>query len=92
MNEDQIEAEGIEQILSLINNEFGGWPILQGSNWDDSTFDFTRLLLKLNQYKYFIIYRANSQIDDRNSSVMGIRVRPIINFSLLCIIDCNILD
>jgi len=33
INETKIETDGIEPVLSLIN-ELGGWPILQGSSWN----------------------------------------------------------
>ncbi len=74
INETGIEVEGIEEILSLINNEFGGWPILQGSSWNSSLFNFSNLLIKLREYSHNIIYSCGTSIDDRNSSVYYIRV------------------
>ncbi|CAF3760157.1 unnamed protein product [Rotaria sp. Silwood1] len=50
VDEDGIEAEGIDTILSFVNTELGGWPILQGSTWNNATFNFSRILLKLNEY------------------------------------------
>lgn len=74
LDEDQIEREGITPILTLINNEFGGWPILQDSQWNSSAFDFTRLLLKLNEYNHFPLYVIASHTNEKNSSINGIRV------------------
>jgi hypothetical protein len=74
INETAIEFEGVEKILSLINNEFGGWPILQGSLWNTSSFNFSHLLFKLREYSHNIIYNCGTSIDDRNSSVYYIRV------------------
>lgn len=74
VHEEQIETDGIDTILSLINNEFGGWPIMQGFNWNNSNFNFAQLLIKLNEYNSFSFYAAATSINDKNSSSMGIRV------------------
>ncbi len=75
VDENQIETDGVDAILSLVNTELGGWPILQGSTWDSSTFNFSHLLLQLNEYNNYIIYKAGTEIDDKNSSITSIRVR-----------------
>ena len=74
LDEDRIEAEGIKSILTLIDTEFGGWPILQGSQWNSSAFNFTRLLLKLNEYNNFAIFVIATHTSEKNSSINGIRV------------------
>ncbi|CAF4462425.1 unnamed protein product, partial [Adineta steineri] len=68
INEEAIEEEGIDVILSFINTELGGWPILQGSTWDSSTFDLTNLLTKLGQYNVFTLYYVGTYPDEKNSS------------------------
>ncbi|CAF4325640.1 unnamed protein product, partial [Adineta steineri] len=67
INEQHIEDEGIDPILSLIDNEFGGWPVKQNS-WDDSTFNTSNLLLKLRQYSSNIIFGIGTSINDKNST------------------------
>ncbi|CAF3835985.1 unnamed protein product, partial [Adineta steineri] len=67
INEQHIEDEGISLVLSLINNEFGGWPIIQ-SSWDNSTFDLFNLLLKLRKYQNNIIFGIGTSIDEKNST------------------------
>ncbi|CAF1139433.1 unnamed protein product [Rotaria sordida] len=74
INETAIELEAINEILSFINNELGGWPILQGSSWNPSSFNLSRLLLKLREYSHNILYGCSTSPDDRNSSVYFIRV------------------
>jgi hypothetical protein len=81
IDEAKIDADGIEPILSLLNTELGGWPILQGSSWDSSKFNLTNLLLKLRQYSYNIIYRVHTIIDEKNSSATAVVV--IIKYRLL---------
>ncbi|CAF4138244.1 unnamed protein product [Adineta steineri] len=66
IDEQNIQKEGNNPILSLINNEFGGWPIIQNS-WDNSTFDILNLLLKVRKYQNNIIFGFGTSIDDKNS-------------------------
>ncbi len=91
IQEDEIEAEGVNTILSLVNTEFGGWPILQGSQWNTTAFNFSQLLIMLNKYNTDVIYIAGTQIDDKNSSAMAIRVRSNI-CELLSIMGFDTLD
>ncbi|UJR32874.1 hypothetical protein I4U23_020335 [Adineta vaga] len=74
INEEKIEDEGIDTILSLINTEFGGWPIIQSSSWNNSTFDFFQLLLKLRKYNNDIIFGIGTSIDDKNSTEYDLEV------------------
>ena len=77
IDEESIEVAGIEPVLSLINEEFGGWPILEDSSWNSSMFDFANLLLKLRQYNFDIIFRIGTDIDEQNSSTTTIIVSQI---------------
>jgi hypothetical protein len=70
-----MEAEGVDVILPFVNTALGGWPILQGSTWNNATFNFSVLLLKLAEYGNSLIYNAGTKIDEKNSSLQGIRVR-----------------
>lgn len=75
INEDVIEAEGTDIILSFVNKELGGWPILQGSQWNNITFNFPRVLLKLSEYLNSVFYTIVTRVDEKNSSLVGILVR-----------------
>jgi predicted metalloendopeptidase len=74
INEEAIEAENINVILPFINTELGGWPILQGLAWDNSTFNLSRRLLTLTEYSNSVIFNAGTQIDQQNSSFRSIRI------------------
>ncbi|CAF5065149.1 unnamed protein product, partial [Rotaria magnacalcarata] len=74
IDEMKIETDGVDAILSLIDKNFDGWPILQGSSWNSSAFNLTNLLLKLQQYSYNIIYLIGSFTDEKNSSATSIYV------------------
>ena len=77
IDEGMIELEGVEPVLSRINTELGGWPILQGASWDSSTFNLSNLFFKLQQYNHNIVFKINSDTDETTSSVANIFVRDI---------------
>ncbi|CAF0749316.1 unnamed protein product [Rotaria sp. Silwood1] len=74
INEQNIEDEDIDLILSLVNKQLGGWPILQGSSWNNSTFNLLNLLLKLRQYNNDIIFGIGTSIDEKNSQEYDIAI------------------
>ena len=74
INEDAIEKDGVDDLISLINKELGGWPILQGSTWNESTFDLSRTLFKLSQYNKFVFFNVFTYIDEINSTAYAIYV------------------
>ena len=74
MNEASIETDGVEPVLSIINRDFGGWPILQGATWNDSTFNLANLLIQLRKYDNGIIYSVATATNQKNSSVYDIEV------------------
>ena len=83
VDEDQIEHDGISPIISLINKELGGWPILQGSKWNSSSFDLYRSLTQLNRHLFFSI---STSIDDKNSSRHVISVRDLSSLNSILLI------
>jgi hypothetical protein len=77
IDEAGIEMEGVEPVLSIVHDEFGGWPILLGSTWDNSTYNLTRLLLQLRQYDNGIIFSVATATNQQNSSIYDIEVIDI---------------
>jgi neprilysin len=74
LNESNIEIDGVEPILDIINNEFGGWPILEGTMWNDATYNLTNLLLQLRKYDNGMIYSVGTATNQENSSIYDIEV------------------
>ena len=83
MDEEKIERDGIDSVISLINEELGGWPILEGSKWDISSFSLYRSLIKLAQLNRFLFFSVHTYIDEKNSSAHSILVRNEIEPFLL---------
>ena len=75
INETNIEVDGIEPILQIINTEFGGWPILDGPTWNSSNFNLANLLLKLRHYDDGIFFSVNTATNQANSSIYDIEVK-----------------
>jgi len=73
----QIEKDGVQHILSIVDTEFGGWPILQGSSWNGTSYNLSNLLLHLRRFNYNAVFRINVDIDDQNSSSHVIVVSEI---------------
>ncbi len=65
----------MDTVLSILDNELGGWPILNGLSWNQTQFNLSRLLFKLREYNNNIIYNCGTATDDKNSSAYYIRVR-----------------
>ncbi|CAF2512910.1 unnamed protein product [Rotaria sp. Silwood2] len=74
IDEASIEADGVEPIFALVDTEFGGWPILQGPSWDNSTFDLLNLLLNLRKYSNSLFYRVGTSTDEKNSTNYDIEI------------------
>ncbi|CAF1105914.1 unnamed protein product, partial [Rotaria sordida] len=68
IDEETVEAEDTDVLLSFINIQLGGWPILQGSRWNNSTFNISNQLLKLFEYGHQFIFSVGTIGDDQNSS------------------------
>ena len=77
VDEAAIEADGIDTIMSLIDSELGGWPVLKGSSWNAAPFDLPNLLLKLRKYNNNFIYRIDTATDEKNSTNYDIEVSRI---------------
>ncbi|CAF3718768.1 unnamed protein product [Adineta steineri] len=74
INETAIEADGVDPILSLVNSEFGGWPILIGPLWDPSMFNLTNLLITLRKYNNNMFFRVVTSTDEKNSTSYDIEM------------------
>jgi hypothetical protein len=73
-----IETDGVEPVLEILKNEFGGWPILEGAAWNATTFNLSDILLKLRRYDNEIIFSVATATNQENSSVYDIEVSIIV--------------
>jgi len=66
MNTDEIERRGEEPLLRLLDR-FGGWPVLMGTNWNSSTFDWINLIGELRLFNNDILVSLWVGPDGKNS-------------------------
>ncbi|UJR19267.1 hypothetical protein I4U23_022396 [Adineta vaga] len=72
MNEKAIETDSLKSILSFIDTELGGWPIIKGSDWSNLNYTLANHLLRLNLYSLNPLYTIVSTVDRINSSLYNI--------------------
>ncbi|CAF1296790.1 unnamed protein product [Rotaria sordida] len=95
VNRNANKTEDILTIFSFIQKELGGLPLIEGLAWNESTFDFYRLMFKLNQYNSFKLYTVKTIIDYKNSSLRSILIyptSPLIDMHLLTIEGMKIIE
>lgn len=78
MNKGAIEADGLNTIKEILHG-LGGWPVLEGPEWDDGQFDWRQSVYKFRRTGYSVDYFLDFSvgIDLKNSS------RRIIDVCLL---------
>ncbi|CAF1545501.1 unnamed protein product, partial [Adineta ricciae] len=72
INEDAIETDSLKTILSFIDTELGGWPIIKGSNWSTLNYSLENQLLRLTLYSLYPLYTTATTVDATNSSLYSI--------------------
>ncbi|XP_057661245.1 neprilysin-2-like [Diorhabda carinulata] len=76
MNETAIARRGLKKVKEILKL-IGGWPTLEGYNWDQKRFDWMESLHKLRQYglNFDVFFRITVEKDDRGTNyryVLGI--------------------
>ena len=69
MNRAKIEAEGFEPLKSVLK-KLGGWPLLEGSSWDEKGFKWYEVIYRLREMGFSTDYLINFSVttDLKNSS------------------------
>ncbi|KAK4879936.1 hypothetical protein RN001_008082 [Aquatica leii] len=69
MNKTAIEQDGLTTIKSILK-KLGGWPVLEGSHWNDGNFDWRQSVYKFRKAGYSVDYFMDFSvgIDLKNSS------------------------
>ncbi|KAK3850570.1 hypothetical protein Pcinc_042732, partial [Petrolisthes cinctipes] len=68
MNTDAIEELGAQPLLDLLRELGGGWPVLQGDDWNDTGYDWVRQMAHLRNYNNDILVSEWVAADITNSS------------------------
>lgn len=69
MDKDQIEALGLEP-LKMILKTLGGWPVLEGTDWNNDKYVWYEQIYKFRQMGYSVDYFVDFSVttDLKNSS------------------------
>ena len=67
MSTDAIESAGTAPLLSLLK-ELGGWPVLEGDAWNESSFDVTLQMARLRTLNNEVLLAETVADDVTNSS------------------------
>ncbi|XP_015116946.1 neprilysin-2 isoform X2 [Diachasma alloeum] len=69
MNKTAIEAQGLKPLLSILQ-KLGGWPVLEGDQWNEETFNWIQSVYKFKDLGYSVDYFLDFSIgvDLKNST------------------------
>ncbi|KAK4879925.1 hypothetical protein RN001_008071 [Aquatica leii] len=75
MNTTAIEEDGLKTVKTVLR-DLGGWPLLEGANWNEATFDWKRTVYKCRKlgfsHSYFLY--VGIETDYKNSTKRTISV------------------
>lgn len=71
-----IESRGVRPLLDMMER-LGGWPVLQGSSWDEASFSWEESVYRFRKAGYSVDYFLDFSIsvDVKNSTKRIIDVR-----------------
>ena len=69
------EERGLKPLQEILK-EFGGWPVVIGDSWDESSFVWTEMIYKFRRVGYSIDYFVDFSVttDLKNSTTRVIDV------------------
>ncbi|KAF2884561.1 hypothetical protein ILUMI_21600 [Ignelater luminosus] len=78
MNTQAIEEDGLKTIKEVFKAVGGGWPLVEGSNWDETKFDWIQATYKLRELGYpfavFFDVQVNGDPRDKTNTLLEIRI------------------
>ena len=69
MNREKIEEQGVAPVLKVIK-AMGGWPVLEGDDWDKDNFNWFDMVYRFRDFGYSVDYLVDFSVDTdlKNSS------------------------
>lgn len=72
---EQIEKIGLSEILKTLKN-LGGWPVLEGNQWDERAFNWTTIIKKFNemgnQNSAMFSYTVNTDVKNVTTRILNL--------------------
>ena len=69
MNREKIEEQGVAPVLKVLK-DMGGWPVLEGDDWDKDKFNWFDMVYRFRDFGYSVDYLVDFSVDTdlKNSS------------------------
>ena len=79
MDLEKIEEVGLDPLKTMLK-EMGGWPVLEGSNWDEDKFSWIDTVYTFRNHGYSTDYLIDFSIvtDSKNSSWRVIDIDQVV--------------
>ncbi|XP_014208534.1 neprilysin-2-like [Copidosoma floridanum] len=76
MDRFRVEKEGVRPVMEILD-KIGGWPVLMGDQWNESSYDWRDTVYRIREEEFFIFFPivATIEIDFKNSSKYMIKVQ-----------------
>lgn len=70
-----IENQGLNPLKTILKS-FGGWPVLEGSSWNENDFSWKDTVYKFRKHGYSVNYLIglSIEVDMKNNSQRIIQV------------------
>lgn len=76
MNTQAIEEDGLKTIKEVFKAVGGGWPLVEGANWDETKFDWVQASYKLRELGYpfavFLDVQVNGDPRDKTNTLLEV--------------------
>lgn len=86
MNLSAIEKLGIESLKNSLH-ELGGWPVVDGPNWNESMFDWINVTKKIRQIGFkpemFITFKLIADVMNNTKNMIFVCARNELKFNQL---------
>lgn len=71
----RIENEGTKPLFEILK-KVGGWPVLDGDKWDESTFSWDNMTYQIRDQNFLITFPVipTVHVDSKNTSKHIIKV------------------
>ena len=80
MNLTAIEKLGITSLRNALD-ELGGWPVVQGSSWNESTFDWINVTRKIRKIGFkpemFVTFKVIADVMNNTRNMIFVCINPI---------------
>lgn len=83
MNLSAIEKLGITSLRNALD-ELGGWPVVEGANWNETSFDWINVTKKIRQIGFkpemFVTFKVIADVMNNTRNMIFVCIKHIDQF------------